>query len=378
MNWTDDDIDQLFRSADSQREFQYDAEYFAEIERQLPVARSRKSLLWWSLSCIMFVSFSTLFFMPTMDAPVHVELRSSLNYRSLNKHLPRKSRPFERSDVSASNENEISSKVASDKSALNVNSFVEVELLKIAGVDENQTMIQNKPLEEADSMNLYPKMLVGQYEFTPDPYPFANVNFKKVKRSSFYLELSGGIQQAWTKIDGNQRWNNSVSLASGMVWHRAAWSFDVGASFRWYDLNDLEIRERTKIYGFGYSTYNNSYAFTGMASLSLPMHVNYSFGRHELGAGLELGKNLFAGLRRVQSLDDEVFLLTQGVTDVSLLNKYAANIGLGYSYKLNDKVSLGTSVNYQLIHPLSSERFEGDAVSQPVSFNIHLRTQLGR
>ncbi|MFN5877302.1 MAG: hypothetical protein ACK44B_00430, partial [Flavobacteriales bacterium] len=56
MSWRDDEIDDLFRDAADQQYVEFDPDYFREIERQLPIKRSRKPLIWW-FSGSMFLSF---------------------------------------------------------------------------------------------------------------------------------------------------------------------------------------------------------------------------------------------------------------------------------------------------------------------------------
>jgi long-subunit fatty acid transport protein len=126
----------------------------------------------------------------------------------------------------------------------------------------------------------------------------------------------------------------------------------------------------------GYATYDNAYSFSGVATVSVPLSVAYKIGRHEMGIGLDVGRNVFATMRRVQSMDGEVFHITQGITDVSLLNKYSLQPGLNYAYRMNEQVSVGLHMNCQMIRPLSSDRFEGIQNPNPWSFGITLKATL--
>jgi hypothetical protein len=95
-----------------------------------------------------------------------------------------------------------------------------------------------------------------------------------------------------------------------------------------------------------------------------------------MGIGLDVGRNVFATMRRVQSMDGEVFHITQGITDVSLLNKYSLQPGFNYAYRMNEQVSVWLHMNCQMIRPLSSDRFEGIQNPNPWSFGITLKATL--
>jgi hypothetical protein len=370
MSWSNKDMDQLFRNADSQQQFVYDTKYFEDIERQLPVKRSRRSIFWWLSSFMMFGVFSLLFFTRFYDDVIPLSARSATKMIAYseskdqsvrdqeNNFAVEKGKQLEEAEYYSISQ-EISTNIESGTfSSQQSHSFekAEIDLLEQAPLVPFTFNELNYAIENGNMPNL--------------------INYKSKSSASWFLSLNGGMQQGWTSESKGLGLNGVVSVSSGVDVEWGNWVFGAGVSFAWHELNQLEIRERTKIYGLGYSTYDNSYSFTGVGTVSLPLTIAYKMGRHQLGVGLESGRNTFASMRRVQSMDGEVFHMTQGITDVSLLNKFSLQPGVNYAYELNEQVSVGINVNYQLLRPLSSDRFEGEQNFHPWSVGISLKAKL--
>ena len=82
MSWTDHDMDHLFRNAEAKQDFNYDPHFFEDIERQLPVKRSRQSGAWWISSFVMFGLFSLLFVTRLSDAVITSPVKSGSTFTS--------------------------------------------------------------------------------------------------------------------------------------------------------------------------------------------------------------------------------------------------------------------------------------------------------
>src|SRR5688572_1105398 len=58
MSTTDEELDKLFRDAAANAPTpEYKPEFFADIERQLPVKKARRSLAWWWTANLFLVAF---------------------------------------------------------------------------------------------------------------------------------------------------------------------------------------------------------------------------------------------------------------------------------------------------------------------------------
>ena len=375
MSWSENDMDHLFRNAEAQREFSYDPQFFDEIERQLPVKRSRKAHAWWIASFVMFGMFSLLFFTPLNDGWVSHSFR-------LHKDLtsgPKEKSAFSVTDVREQIEHPEILNNKDENSSVTTAGVLKIETIEAVSLPEEieqQSMIPEQSVLPNEQINLKYLELDQVKQSDAQMMQFQAPTMKRKIRSSWYVALDGGVQQSWTDESTGMKMNGLAALSSGIDIHLGRWQVGAGLSFTWQNLNHLEIRERTKIYGFGYSTYDNAYSFTGVANLSVPLKVGFTKGRHQWFAGLDAGRNLFSSLRRVQSMNGEVFRMTQGITDVSLLNKYSLQPQIGYAYQINEQITVGVNVKYQLLHPLASDRFEGGQNLHPWSAGITLKAAL--
>ena len=375
MSWSENDMDQLFRNAEAQQEFTYDPQFFDEIERELPVKRSRKALAWWISSFVMFVLFSLLFFTPLNDGLVsdsNTEHKVLTSGSKVNNALSLSEAQEQIEHPEILNNKEENSSVTT----AGVLKIETIEVVSLPEEIEQQSMIPEQSVLPNEQITLKYLELDQVKKSDAEMMLFPVSTMKRKIRASWYVALDGGVQQSWTDESTGMKMNGLTALSSGVDVHLGRWQVGAGLSFTWQNLNHLEIRERTKIYGFGYSTYDNAYSFTGVANLSVPLRVGFTKGRHQWIAGLDAGRNLFSSLRRVQSMNGEVFRMTQGITDVSLLNKYSLQPQLGYAYQINEQMTIGVNVKYQALHPLASDRFEGEQNQHPWSAGITLKAAL--
>ena len=368
-------MDQLFRNAEAQQEFTYDPQFFEEIERELPVKRSRKAQTWWISSFVMFVMFSLLFFTPLNDGLVsdsNTEQKVLTSGSKVNNALSLSEAQEQIEHPEILNNKEENSSVTT----AGVLKIETIEVVSLPEEIEHQSMIPEQSVLPNEQITLKYLELDQVKKSDAEMMLFPVSTMKRKIRASWYVALDGGVQQSWTDESTGMKMNGLTALSSGVDVHLGRWQVGAGLSFTWQNLNHLEIRERTKIYGFGYSTYDNAYSFTGVANLSVPLRVGFTKGRHQWIAGLDAGRNLFSSLHRVQSMNGEVFRMTQGITDVSLLNKYSLQPQLGYAYQINEQMTIGVNVKYQALHPLASDRFEGEQSQHPWSAGITLKAAL--
>jgi hypothetical protein len=371
MSWSDHDMDQLFRDAEAQQDFNYDPHFFEDIERELPVKRSRKSGVWWISSFVMFGLFSLLFVTRLSDAAITSPLKSGSTFTSVKKN--------QRSQAGVQTKDSeipvITEETKQSEPILN-KTDESLELVTVQDASVQRSDVSEEPKSPNELTPLKYREIDQVQSPVAEIQSIPSATLKRKIRASWYVALDGAAQQSWTTNLTGARMDGLAAISSGVDIHLGRWMVGTGLSFAWQNLSQLEIRERTKIYGFGYSTYDNAYSFTGVASLNVPLRVGFTKGRHQFSAGLDAGRNLFASMRRVQSMNGEVFRMTQGITDISLLNKYTLQPQIGYAYQINEHVSVGVNVKYQVLHPLSSDRFEGEQNQHPWTVGISLKAAL--
>jgi hypothetical protein len=375
MSWTDEDIDGLFRDAAAQKEFRYDATFFEEIERQLPIHRRRKSRLYWVLSYSMLVLFSLVNLKTWKTESVVVTEDKRLNAKSISSW--RSNNKIESSLPSPALNH---SKSATIQSAVIQNSAPFIpNLLEDAIVDiplRNEVFSLNDDSEQPEIKMKTNPLLAS---FGAGEIITSNISLEEeISKNNYYLQFNGGVGQGYNTVINRSHTNGIVSMELGVKRSVRNFTLNIGANFQWTKMDDLKIKERTKIYGFGYSTYDNVYSFNGMATCGLSTGVSRKFKRHEVGIVASPSLRMFALLDRMQLLDGQQFLSSSGVSDVSMFRKISLPTGLQYFYAINESIQIGLNASYDLVQPISSNRFEGSPIKNPFQIQFGIRTNLGR
>lgn len=375
MSWTDEDIDGLFRDAAAQKEFSYDATFFEEIERELPIHRRRKSRLYWVLSYSMLVLFSLVNLKTWKTESVVVTAAKRLNAKSISSW--RSNNKIE-SPLPSTALNHPNSATSQSDELKNSAPFTP-NLLEDAIVDtplRNEVFSLSDDSEQAEIKMKTNPLLAS---FGVGEIITSNISLEEeISKNNYYLQFNGGVGQGYNTVIDRSHTNGIVSMEFGVKRSFRNYTLNAGANFQWTKMDDLKIKERTKIYGFGYSTYDNVYSFKGMATCGLTMGVSRQFKRHEVGIVASPSLRMFALLDRVQLLDGQQFSSYQGITDVSMFKKISIPTGLQYFYTINKSIQIGLNASYDLVQPISSDRFEGSPSKNPFQIQFGIRTNLGR
>lgn len=413
MSWTDDEIDDLFAGAANEQPFEFKPDYFKDIDKQLPVNRSSfKPSLWWLTGGLFIVMFSGLgvvefskngLSVPTanvdlnstldkgivhssnLEAPTKNVVKNSDFKGSLNPGLKGASEDIERSlstpekmntqtlqgvklpseDILEKGPDLATTSVVDDskETVLEANDvFVEDAVLS---VNEERSAVDELPLTKASAIQGSLPELISSNTFA-----------SKANRIKFYAELTGGIEQGWTNNESGNSVNGTVGGRFGLVLPVSRFTLSAGLGVEAKKLNDLQIKERTKVYNFGYSTYEHVYQFSSIYSVHAPLSLSYAIKRHSFALGIDPSVNMFTRLNRSELLDDVQIADRSGISDVSLFSKFGASANVGYAYSVNENLQIGCRMSMQLIQPISSDRFYGTSVSKPIEGQVFIRRTL--
>jgi len=201
--------------------------------------------------------------------------------------------------------------------------------------------------------------------------------FEKEPLKKMYIEFYGGVGQSYIKMN---EYSNSVNatLGGAVGWTIPVNRFkvSVGLGFQASKFDHLNILERTKVYGFGSQILENSYEFSSIYTLTIPISTSFSMGRHSLNIGLNTNINCATQLKHSQSLDGNFESYNSGYSDVSFFNRFGLLPTLGYSFNVSDKTQIGARLNIQLLQQLQSNRFIGTPVNFPIDGQIYLKRTL--
>lgn len=408
MSWKDEEIDMLFGEAADQQVFEYRPEYWKDIEKQLPINKNYKRPLWWWSASVFVVSFLGLMFVEFPENKENNDLSESNRSTRSNSTTTKRELNYKR--IVSSIESKVSAGFVKSKGIQN-EKFNESNVTKSADMDNEDLYDEVKTIEfknskTPNSIGIEEEDISGLTQIdkanerfniensflkndlclslrtivylkpTPQLLTSKNENLK-AKLSTFYIEFNGGIGQSWSKQNEDFRSvNGFTGLSFGYSFPINRFLITSGIGVQATKFNNLEIMDRTKIYGFGSSILENSYEFSLIYSLSIPIGIHYIKGRHSFNAGINTSVNILTRLKHSQNIDGNRTLYSSGVSGVSFFNRFGLQPAVGYSFYINEKTQFGARFQLQLIEPLKSNRFIGTHQKIPFDGQIYLRRTL--
>jgi len=398
MSWTDDEIDKLFKEASEQPAFEYKASYFQAIEEQLPVKKSRRIGLWWWTANVFLLTFVGMFFIGRDELsalkliektgmntnyriPTNGNLTSALENTNIQETGSQNVSVANRNELNSQNElipsnNLLSASNESQALILPENAFDYTikKTSEYSEKSEDKLIVAEEVTSEIDRLPLLD--IARGFDGSGEQLELTSVKPKFVK-NSFYLGINAGEEQAWSRDKSiDQKIHETFGIEVGYTIPLKRFTFSAGLGFQTTTLKDLKINERTKIYDFGSTILNNSYQFNSICALTVPMEVSKSFGRHNLAIGITPSVNVFTHVRHYQEIDGMESLNERGVTNSALFNRFGLSPHVSYGLSLTKSIQVGLNVQVQLLQPISSQRFVGEATKMPIGAQLFLKKSI--
>jgi hypothetical protein len=401
MSWTDEELDTVFREAGAHQVFEYQSNYFKDIETQLPVNKVRKIAWYWWTANIFIVGFIAVMVIVNWSPTISSKKTSSQNTQG-------ETIPF--SAVNDVKNTEESSKFAKNAQRhLSVNNtsnknshkreYSSIPIKSDAG-NTDLISIESAIAEHLSDNSVKQKTAdITRNTFQSDaasneigrlPFQGITSNFNRIGeeinlralqarfiKNSFYIGFNSGVEQAWSRGDNvPSALNSKFSIEVGYTVPLRKVRFSAGLAFEATKLQNLRILERTKMYGFGSSILENSYQFASIYSVLIPVEWSKAIGRHTIGLGLIGEVNLFTHASHESSVDGIKATDASGLTNVDLINRFGLSPRLSYSLALSEKLQIGLSLQTQLFQPITSNRFIGVPTKMPLSGQLFLKRSL--
>ena len=427
MSWTDEEIDKIFGEAADKQVFEYRSEYWNDIEKQLPIQKQSKRAYWWWTANIFFLGFlGFLAFDASKETNVAnkndtVTATNPFSSASVeNSIITNKTNAIQKTKFEL-DENQVIGKTANIKNGGNTD-FIEHEnfervlpvkgkidkvyldqkrKVEIENISENQIVdleseasilvgqensknsietielkaeIQEEVIEN-DPLELNTKaVFISENVSNLEPVLFP---YKKDKLRKMYVEVFGGVGQSYIKNETNQNVvNATIGGVVGLSFPVKRFNISAGLGLQGTKFDQLNILERTKIYGLGSEILENSYEFSSIYSLTIPLSATYTIGRHSMNLGITSNINLMTQLKHRQTLDGDFKSYNVGFSDVSFFNRFGLLPSLGYSFHINEKTQIGIRMNIQLLQQIQSKRFIGAPLNFPIDGQIYLKRTL--
>ena len=427
MSWTDEEIDKIFGEAADKQVFEYRSEYWNDIEKQLPIQKQSKRAYWWWTANIFFLGFlgflafeasketNVVIKNDTISETNPISRASSENSLLANKNNTSQRTKFEldenqviRKTTNLTNDgntdllkNENFTRVAPVKSELDKVDFNQNRKVELETIPENQIVDsepeapilveQEKSENSSEIVELKAELQEGLIENNPlelhtkavlisenvsnlEPIMFP---YEKEKLRKIYVEVFGGVGQSYIKNETNENVvNATIGGVVGVSFPIKRFNISTGLGLQGTKFDQLNILERTKIYGLGSEILENSYEFNSIYSLTIPLSATYTIGRHSMSLGITSNINFMTQLKHRQTLDGDFKSYNVGFSDVSFFNRFGLLPSLGYSFHINEKTQIGVRMNIQLLQQIQSKRFSGPPLNFPIDGQIYLKRTL--
>lgn len=400
MSWMDEEIDSVFKEAANQPTFEYRPEYWNDIEKQLPVNKKRKSFVWWWTSGVFLIGILTYSVLEyntneiqdnnsaigetelesqTLKQTDFTKTKASTLSNSFTSKTPNKEANSDLKKINFQTGQSQNTNSQPVNLEINVTELHPSELedepiplhdnleVELSGV------LNEAPINSEEEINLKVKPLIVS-ENEVELIQSARLEMNK-NRKDFYVEMNGGVGQEFTKNDPAEV-NAMYGLSFGVKFPVNKFTLNAGIGYQGIKFSNLNIKDRTLIYGLGSKTLENSYVFSSIHALQLPVALNYSFKRHSISLGITSSINFVTRLKHSQSLDGERTLYESGISDVSFFNRFSVQPSFGYSFFVNERTQIGMRLNIELLDQLKSDRFIGDHTKMPFNGQVYLRRTL--
>lgn len=408
MSWEDENIDKLFQEASENISFEFKEEYWTEMEAMLPNKKRKFPFIWFFSGTIVCAVLTTVFFSvdnTTISKKSH-QINSKINNRSNLVAVK-------------SSDNKVGNEINSlkEQQKKNTNQF-DVDQKSIVGkivgkivkretklnYSKNTNNLKNEPLESHSKTgnNLALNPLTNTDVMTSEentnvsnekidalnniPFPSNQFNQNLIPGpiftshfSRWFLYFDGSTTMGQSMIHTNSTGSNiakGFGIATGINYSTKSWSFTSGISASFTSVDNLIVKERVKIYGFGVQNFDNEIEYRQLYTFETPLMAGFKQKNHMIQFGIVPSYLIGSKISYESKSNNEV------ITSSTLLGyrKGLTNFGLkptiGYIYKITPSLQIGANLQVQLFSPIQDGLFEGDKNNFPINGQFFIRKSI--
>jgi hypothetical protein len=398
MNWTEEDIDQLFRDSASQLNVPFQESYWTEMEALLPQTKTKKGLGWiFGGTIICFALISTFFFAENTLKTENTASKSANSQSTFISHVNSVSpiqdveaKTVEAKIIHAENitlNAEKSTKAESRNQIRNNNILANAELSASSNETfvqgENLNLVGQNQIELANQIEL-PVQIEEQFsiqklQFLVLPNQvtylatsnFKNLNLKR-KPNTLYVQIGAGLTESFMQTNA-LNWMPTINIGGGYQYSPRGFGFTAGLNLNTTFSNNLEINRKSKVYNFGSTNYEQNFKYKQIYTLELPVSIDFRKNKQTFSLGIS--PTFIAGslMRFSQSengnLSHDEFYIGQKVG----LKHFGLKPSIGYQLELAKGWNLGIQLNMQLIQQVDDSQFIGKVKDNPLSGQFTIR-----
>jgi hypothetical protein len=389
MNWTEEDIDQLFRDSANQLNVPFQESYWTEMEALLPQTKKKKGLGWIFGGTIVCLALISTFFFP--EAPAKAGNASNETVNNQTKSLTQTNSV---SAIEKLQEKAVDALLITEKTAKNISRFKQTTKKLLVNTETSFTSIEDvnaggeavqtiqNQFESPSQREEQPSFSIDKLQMLALPKQsislatsnFKNLNLKR-KSNVLYVQLGAGLAESFmqTKEDN---WMPTINIGAGYQYSPEGFGFTAGLNLNTTLSNNLEINRKSKVYNFGSTNYEQNFKYKQIYTLELPVSIDFRKNKQTFSVGFA-PTFIASSLMRFSQLEDgnvshDEYYIGQKVG----LNQFGFKPSVGYQLELAKGWNVGMQLSTQLIQQVDDSQFIGIVRNNPLSGQITIRKSI--
>lgn len=380
MNWSDEDIDNLFQDAAKQQEIPFREEFWTEMEALLPQQKKKSRAIYWLAGAFVgIIGLSSLLFIQE-DSLENKHLstgRENLQIKTLELHASKVNPALLTETNSSSNLVENLNQQYSfngkgvETPTYNLNQDKEQERTPEYRTTEIPTLTQKefiqtdvltlKTLETIDGINTELTLLAGVR-------PPLNR-----KKPSFFTQVDAGMNRISSESETGNPWSPSLAISLGYEKRFNNFSLGLATRFSALTTNNLQLSREAKVYHFSSTMHVLEMQYKQLYQIELPLSVGYTIGKHSLSAGVSPSYLLSSRMSYNHFEDNQ--LTEQGNIYGQRLGLRSFNVSFqaNYSIELMKNFHAGVQVSSMVLNPIQQNTFNSFSKTNPLNVQFTLR-----
>lgn len=389
MNWTEEDIDQLFRDSANQLNVPFQESYWAEMEALLPQTKNKKGLGWIFGGTIVCLGLISTFFFPEVTGK-----KGNASNETVNNQTKSIVQTNSVSAISKSQEKSVNAFLTDDNVFENVSSIKQTTKKVLANSETSFQSLEDvnarsEIVQSIQNQDEFPSQIDEQFSFSiyklqmlalPKPsVSLASSNFKilnlKRKANFLYVQIGGGLAESFMQTN-ESNWMPTINIGAGYQYSPEGFGFTAGLNLNTTLSNNLEINRKSKVYNFGATNYEQNFKYKQIYTLELPISIDFRKNKQTFSVGFA-PTFIASSLMRFSQLENgnlshDEFYIGQKVG----LNQFGFKPSVGYQLELAKGWNVGMQLSSQLIQQVDDSQFIGIVRNNPLSGQITIRKSI--
>ncbi len=410
MSWEDKDIDDLFKEAAESVRFEYRDAYFDAIDAQLPLRKRRVGWIWLSVLALVLTVGGLWMFkgadvemgrnqistsdevnltiekvgetsteeIGTIEKSEFKDTTSEVNYRIAKATETTVQQP----EISSIENRVPEQQLANDSQSLQNEEEIKLAQNEIGHEilltnDEDQ-LVSNEGKVDSNHEDLVMKdESLNEELIINAPHDLAVVSPSLKNKRAMFVEAGAGLGQSYIRsLEGGTNKMTTYSFQLGYSYQRGSWSYQAAGGINYKSFNNLNIADRSEIYGFGLTTYENRYSFSSLTSAQLSIGLNYTVKKHKIGLSVSTLIPVSTRITYEEFENGEMVASGSAYVDNSYF-RMSIEPELRYLFSLNKSIDLGLKVFTPIWNPINSDRILGERAAMPINGQVVMKWNLG-